>query len=369
MGDNKAESGEKRKRNESDEPGDAHKPPAVSAVTYDCLLCNVTKMTEKIYGRHLEGSKHAKKLAQSNNPQPTFACEICNVTGLIQASYQDHLQGKKHQKKLQPPDPSQIPDKACAICNVKGLTEGQLQMHLEGKRHKKATEAPEQPVTFECKTCGITFHQQQQLDEHSNGQKHKKKAESGEAPVPPPPRIQEDCKLCGVKLGSEIQKQQHFTGKKHRRNSIKSDPSSAEAPTPVALKPDLPMASQENLWPYRCAQCQKRFNGEASLMSHLSGRKHINRVKQLERNGQAMAAQAEAAAAVPTPSPIPGPQASPAPAAPQDAKSRLFTCDVCNVTLGAVPMAAHLRGKKHLRKAGGAAAATPPPTAPVAAMS
>ncbi|KAJ9705604.1 hypothetical protein PVL29_003595 [Vitis rotundifolia] len=338
-----------------------------------CAVCQITTQSEATLNSHLQGKRHqatseqlkAKNQATkaSGSPSASMAkksdqsakeeqlkCTSNNLNsknnGISAASTvkkRDETKYDERQKCASSNGPNQKNKKvwACAVCQVTTQSEATLNSHLQGKRHQatseqlkaknQATKTSGSPSASMAKKSDQST-KEEQLKCTSNNLNSKNNGISAASTVKKPDETKDERQKCASSNGP-IQKNNKKQEKAlvpetnvqdHQKNLKQTGDGMKELGSwcnicNVSCTSELDMASHLNgrrhfdrikqlseLW---CSDCNVRCNSEADMASHQNGRRHLEQLK--ERSG--------------------------------------LWCSICSVSCNSeVDMDSHLNGRRHL---------------------
>lgn len=225
----------------------------------------------------------------------------------------------------------------CALCQVNATSEFSLKEHLAGHRHqlngeafesRKETTGPTKettaasfpcmqhnPTTWNCSTCQANFSCESDFKNHLRNKRHKENIEGlqkegnnvkdnckfqeanlYEKSMPQLAKNENPvslwiCSICKAKCTSESDLNNHFRGRRHQDNIAALEREGKEIEGKSGFqKPKLserkaqPPAekNQKPVSRWNCSVCMLNCTSESNMESHLWGRRHQKKLKNLE---------------------------------------------------------------------------------------
>ncbi|KAL6012184.1 hypothetical protein ACLOJK_002662 [Asimina triloba] len=144
---------------------------------------------------------------------------------------------------------SELKEWTCALCHVHATSEHGLNEHFRGKKHRAKEE---------------------ELKGSKGGVKNQ--------PAPVPEKIIDQPKI-GKKVANNAQNQNQKQTKK---------PLAVNRPADQSVPKNEVGAAKKGKFTFVCQQCKIKCYNEPTMVAHLSGKKHLTQMKELEASGKGM---------------------------------------------------------------------------------
>ncbi|KAK1407339.1 hypothetical protein QVD17_38953 [Tagetes erecta] len=238
------------------------------------------------------------------------------------------------------------------------------------------TRQPESALPFHCEVCKISCNAKDVLEKHKQGKKHLKSVEkladsSANAPNLVPPSVASgtavgeleykkhkllkngataenliSCDICNVICNNQEAFQMHVASKKH---SAKAIVQLASTNAVFDATSDSSAGLQKKSNPFHCEICQITCTSSEHLKMHIAGKKHSQKVTDLEKITNLLLTPIASQDTPPPTNPMVNPESNEGKTVSlHEAK---HACELCGVGCDTNEVLQnHLKGKKHLKK-------------------
>jgi hypothetical protein len=257
------------------------KPPLPSSAStstqiekmYICNICNIETNSQLVLEDHFRGQRHLKKLMNNHG------------ISSVQANNSSTTQMKSNDQTIIQQSP--LPNKSvikktgtfCEICNVECSSESTYKQHILGQKHLKKLKISQMETSkdaFKCHVCLLDFVSLDQLQLHQTGKKHKKKAKL-QLPTNEPTNL--DIKMDNSNANSDL----ITIDNDGNKSDVIMENSATNSDTKIEnnyINPCTIMVNNEVMF-YRCEICDLTALTQSQLDTHLNGKKHLKKLKQL----------------------------------------------------------------------------------------
>ncbi|XXG58634.1 hypothetical protein AAC387_Pa04g0899 [Persea americana] len=291
---------------------------------WSCAVCQVSPPNEQHLSKHLQGKKHkakeealikaskpnesnnteAAQLINPNNVKKDWSCTLCQESAPSEQGLNEHLQGKKHKGKEEelliaskPASPSTASKKAdnSNTLEKQGVTSNEQEKKLEQKVPKEAKEiVSKQHLIHYFKHCKLQCNSESMLASHLSGKKLLSCMQKLKALLA---KVNEETRadLVAKTMEENIKPSGNNNKGPALNNDDKSNMLVNEVMTTSSSKELQKLQVGQSLQqvpkkqskavkklPVRCELCNVECYGENILESHLRGKKHLARMKELE---------------------------------------------------------------------------------------
>ncbi|KAL4566485.1 hypothetical protein LXL04_030601 [Taraxacum kok-saghyz] len=222
-------------------------------------------------------------VANTTTSQPERVhCEVCNITCNTKEVFEQHTRGKKHMKNMQKIAISSVigPKVTPVTATATATSVGEL----ENKKHMLLQNGASAHSLLYCQICNVVCNNQDALQAHLAGKKHSSKANlqlgsTNDVFTPTPQNHGPDylrCDLCKISCTSFELLNTHLSGKKHLKKLKESEqiPDSTEGKIVI---------SHDTTNPISCQLCGISCNTLEMLKIHMSGKKHQKNLEKSEK--------------------------------------------------------------------------------------
>ncbi|KAJ8617344.1 hypothetical protein MRB53_013530 [Persea americana] len=292
---------------------------------WSCAVCQVSPPNEQHLNKHLHGKKHkakeealikackpnernkteAAQLINPNNVKKEWSCSLCQPRAPSEQGLNEHLQGKKHKAKEEELLKASKPASSTTIwkkadnsntLEKQGVTSNEQQKKLQQQVPKEAKEILcKQLLLHYCEHCKLQCNSESMLASHLRGKKHLSRMRSLKAMLVAEVNEESRADLVAKTMEENIKP----SGNSNKGPALNKDDKSNKLVNKV-------MTTSSSKWPQKlqvgqseqqvpkkqskavkkvpvpCELCNVECYGEFMLESHLSGKKHLARMKELE---------------------------------------------------------------------------------------